>query len=354
METGQGPFRLPFFLFDFPGAAIRFLEGVNTSTNHKTMPEGVLAEGPLLDPGKFRETDVTAKGERRAVVVLTQLRTLWFNTGSLCNLTCVNCYMESSPKNDRLAYISLADVRSYLDEAGREGFPVEEIGFTGGEPFMNRELPAILEEVLGRGLRALVLTNATKPLHNRRNDLLALRHRHGDALALRVSIDHHTRELHEALRGEGTWERTLEGLTWLAANGFRLTVAGRTRWNETEAEARRGYSALFAANHVPVDTMDPASLILFAEMDETLDVPEITVSCWDILGVAPETMMCATSRMVIKRRDADGPVVVPCTLLPYEARFEMGVDLAGSAKTVSLNHPHCARFCVLGGSSCGG
>ena len=310
------------------------------------------AGGPLLDPHKFRQPNVTAKGERRAVVALTRLRTLWFNTGSLCNLNCTNCYMESSPTNDRLAYISADDVRRYLDEAEHEGFPVEEVGFTGGEPFMNRALPAILEESLSRGLSALVLTNATKPLQNRREDLVALRERFGEALTLRVSIDHHTREYHEALRGEGTWDEMMTGLTWLSANGFRLAVAGRTRWGEGEAEGRQGYAALFAEKGVPVDAMDPASLFLFSEMDETLDVPEITVSCWDILGVAPETMMCATSRMVIKRRGAEEPVVVPCTLLPYEARFELGHDLAGSARVVSLNHPHCARFCVLGGSSC--
>ena len=35
-----------------------------------------------------------------------RLETLWINTGSLCNLTCGNCFMESSPKNDRLVYIS--------------------------------------------------------------------------------------------------------------------------------------------------------------------------------------------------------------------------------------------------------
>ena len=46
------------------------------------------------------------------------------------------------------------------------------------------------------------------------------------------------------------------------------------------------------------------------------------------------------------------PVVVPCTLLPYDTDFELGGDLAGAAKTVKLNHPHCATFCVLGGGSC--
>ena len=87
-------------------------------------------------------------------------------------------------------------------------------------------------------------------------------------------------------------------------------------------------------------------------MDASVDVPEITVKCWDILGVAPETMMCATSRMVVKRKGEPRPVVVPCTLLPYDAEFEMGETLTDSGKVVKLNHPHCARFCVLGGASC--
>ena len=63
-------------------------------------------------------------------------------------------------------------------------------------------------------------------------------------------------------------------------------------------------------------------------------------------------MMCATSRMVVKRRGAETPVVVSCTLLPYDPQFELGGDLAASLDTVKLNHPHCAKFCVLGGGSC--
>ena len=65
---------------------------------------------------KFADPDVTAKGERRARVALAALRTLWINTGSLCNITCRNCYIESSPENDRLAYITRAEAAAYLDE----------------------------------------------------------------------------------------------------------------------------------------------------------------------------------------------------------------------------------------------
>ncbi len=318
------------------------------------MPESVLPAPITLDPGKFINPNVTAKGEQRAVVALTRLKTLWFNTGSLCNIACQNCYMESTPSNDALAYLSGQDVENYLREIIRENLPVEEIAFTGGEPFMNKALVAMLEMSLMQGYRVLVLSNAMKPMHHRFDDLLALKARYGDKLAIRVSIDHYSQDKHEAIRGPETWAPMLKGLKWLAENDFNLTIAGRTCWSESEQLSRTCYGALFEAENIPVDADNPSALVLFPEMDDTQDVPEITTHCWDILGVAPETMMCATSRMVIKRKGGDGPLVVPCTLLPYDSTFELGHDLGGSSKTVQLNHPHCARFCVLGGASCSG
>ena len=317
-----------------------------------TIPDAITAEPPWKNTEKFKDQYVTAEGERRASVVLTHLRTLWFNTGSLCNITCQNCYMESSPTNNRLAYLNAAEMRRYLDEVDREGYAVEEIAFTGGEPFMNKDLPAMLTESLRRGYRVLVLTNAMKPMWHKRDNLKALKRDHSAALTLRVSIDHHTPKKHEAIRGNGTWTPMIEGLRWLATESFTLAVAGRTCWGETEAVARDGYRRLFAVEGIPIDVDDPAALVLFPEMDTSVDVPEITVNCWDFLGVKPEMMMCATSRMVIKRREAETPVVVPCTLLPYDYAFELGTKLASSPETVQLNHPHCAKFCVLGGASC--
>jgi len=121
-----------------------------------------------LDPQKFQDPFVTARGERRAQVTLEALKTLWFNTGTLCNLTCANCYIESSPRNDRLVYLTTSEVIEYLDEIEREGLGTELIGFTGGEPFMNPALPAMLGQALSRGYRVLVLTNAMKPMHKKK------------------------------------------------------------------------------------------------------------------------------------------------------------------------------------------
>jgi uncharacterized Fe-S cluster-containing radical SAM superfamily protein len=285
-------------------------------------------------------------------VALGALRTLWFNTGTLCNIACANCYIESSPRNDALAYLSLEEVRRFLDEA--RGQPLEEVGFTGGEPFMNPDLVPMLEEVLARGLRALVLTNAMQPLRRHRAALRALLDRHGpERLILRVSLDHHDAAAHDLERGPGSFARTLEGLRWLARQGFRLHVAGRAGFaQEGEAAMRAGYAALFAAHGIPVDAADPVALMLFPEMDPTRDVPEITTACWGILGRSPESLMCASSRMVVRRKGAPRATVLACTLLAYDPRFELGGTLAEAARPVALNHPHCARFCVLGGAAC--
>ena len=305
-----------------------------------------------LDPAKFRDPRVTASGARRASVDFRRLATLWFNTGTLCNLTCDNCYIESSPRNDRLSYLTAAEVRVYLDEIAESERAPDEIGFTGGEPFMNPDIMEMMADCLARGFRVLVLTNAMKPMMKRADELGDLNRRFGRRLVLRVSLDHYGRTLHELERGSRSWEPTLDGLRWLAANGFAINVAGRSRWGETERQMRRGYTDLFAEHAIPVDADDPVALVLFPEMDATLDVPEITEQCWDILGIAPESVMCATSRMVVKHKGAAHPTVVACTLLPYGEGFEMGRTLAQATGAVALNHPHCARFCVLGGASC--
>jgi pyruvate-formate lyase-activating enzyme len=313
-----------------------------------------MSEPPITqrDPRKFLDPFVTAKGEKRARVALHSLETLWFNTGTLCNLTCRHCYIESSPKNDRLVYLTADEVAGYLDEISRLGFPTSLIGFTGGEPFMNPELASMLEDVLSRGLHALVLTNAMKPMDKCKPALLRLKQRYGDRLTIRVSIDHYGRRVHETERGVRSWQPTIDGLKWLAHNGFSLHVASRQLSGEPESTIRRGFAALFAETGVSIDADDPIALMVFPEMDSASDVPEITEACWGILEKSPLSVMCATSRMVVKRKEADRPSVVACTLLPYDQRFELGRTLAEASGEVPLNHPHCAKFCVLGGGAC--
>jgi hypothetical protein len=210
----------------------------------------------------------------------------------------------------------------------------------------------MLDDALSRGFDTLVLTNAMQPMRKLRPQLLTLRDAYGGQLHIRVSLDHYAREVHEAERGRRSWAPTIDGLLWLAKNGFAIDVAGRRFSGEPEAGLRAGFSRLFAELDLPVDAADPVRLMLFPEMDMHRDVPEITTACWAILHKSPDDVMCASARMVVRRKDASAPAVLACTLLAHDPQFELGQTLAEAARPVRLNHPFCASFCVLGGAAC--
>lgn len=308
----------------------------------------------LANIGKFRDPNTTAKGEPRAKVALDDPQTLWFNTGTLCNIECVNCYIESSPTNDALVYITADEVSAYLDQLDERQWGVREIAFTGGEPFMNRDMIEMARRSLERGYDVLILTNAMSPMMRPQvqSGLLALRDAFGAKLTLRVSLDHYDEAQHDAERGVGAYAKTLRGMEWLRDNGFQMTVAGRSIMAENEATARAGYADFYARMNFDIDAMHPGQTVLFPEMDVQVEVPEITTACWGILNKSPSAVMCSSSRMVVKRKGAKRPTVLACTLLPYDPQFELGETLEAAERAVSLNHPHCAKFCVLGGASC--
>ena len=164
---------------------------------------------PAHPGAPFSDADITAKGEPRAKVALERLDTLWFNTGTLCNIECIDCYIESSPTNDRLVYLTLDEMKAYLDEIERDGLNTREIAFTGGEPFMNPDMNAMAEEALSRGYEVLILTNAMRPMMRPRvqDPLAALIVGYGDKLTLRISLDHHSAEAHDRLRGKAKIQR---------------------------------------------------------------------------------------------------------------------------------------------------
>lgn len=304
--------------------------------------------------GKFNDPVITADGAKRASVALTRLETLWVNTGTQCNIECASCYIESSPSNDRLSYITADELAPYLKEARAMG--AREIAFTGGEPFLNPQMIVMTRNALEAGFEVLILTNAMRPMMRPavRNGLLTLREEFGTALKLRISIDHYTAKIHDRERGNGAFAAMREGVCWLSENNFQIAAAGRQFTGENENELRSGFDQFFGCEKILIDAHDPAALILFPEMNIAADVPEITTDCWGVLNKAPSDVMCSTSRMLVKRKGASAPAVLACTLLPYDKAFELGETLADAATPVSLNHPFCAQFCVLGGASCAG
>jgi len=299
---------------------------------------------------KFENKFLTVSGKQRAFIETKQFKTLWFNTGTLCNLTCKNCFMESSPTNDQLSYLSFEEFKNYIDESMVKNYGTKEVGFTGGEPFMNKDIIKMIEYSLKNGFNTLVLTNGMKPMLNKKEQLLNLK---SSNLTIRVSIDHYKKEKHELIRGQNSYDVMMVGLKWLNDNDFNYALATRLLWNEKEDVVRKNFGIFTKNNKLNLDTNSKQHLVTFVEMNEKKDTPEITTECWGILKKDPSNIMCSSSRMIVKKKGSKNTSVIACTLLPYDNNFDLGKTLEESFKKIYLNHPHCSKFCVLGGSNCG-
>ena len=152
--------------------------------------------------------------------------------------------MKARPSNDRLVYITTAEVVDYLDQLEARDWGVREIGFTGGEPFMNPDIIEMARAALERGYEVLILTNAMRPMMRprMRAGLEALVADFGDRLTLRISVDHWSAAFHDQERGAGSFDLTIKGMEWLRDAGIQMTVAGRTMWGESDADARQGFA----------------------------------------------------------------------------------------------------------------
>ena len=223
------------------------------------------AEFEPIDPAKFKNPDLTALGEARASVALSALETLWINTGTLCNITCANCYIESARRMTGWSISICADAVSLFDEIATLKLGTREIGFTGGEPFMNPDMLAMMEAALARGHDVLVLTNAMQPMQRLKikTGLVDLNERFPGRITLRVSLDHYTKALHEAERGPDTWDKAVAGIDWLQRSRLpdrhrRAHLLGRD-----DDDIRTGYGDLIAVRGWPIDPADRDSWCCF-------------------------------------------------------------------------------------------
>lgn len=303
---------------------------------------------------KFTNPKVTADNQPRAFVDLEELKMLWFNTGSRCNLECANCYIESSPTNNRYVHLTVDDVVPFLEEIRTNHNKVKAIGLTGGEPFVNPAIKDIITAILSYDLEVLILTNGYLAIKKYLDDLKNLSLLYPHKLKLRISLDHYTQEIHEIQRGGNTFNGTLKMLKCISDQAIDFSIAGRTLITESFSDSITGYQKLFNAWGIDFDLSSQvgSKLVLFPELTLNEDVPEITVDCWDILNKRPQDQMCASERMIVKKSNEANPVILPCTILVYEPQFEFGQTLKEAQKKVWLNHEYCAKFCVLGGASC--
>ncbi|MEW5850781.1 MAG: radical SAM protein [Myxococcota bacterium] len=143
---------------------------------------------------------------------------LWLYTNYDCNLQCRYCLVSSSPYAERRA-LSVETFRALVDEAVALG--VQEIFLTGGEPFLLPDIYEMIAHACAR-TRVTVLSNAMIIRGKRLEQLCAV---NSPRLFIQVSVDDVEPGVHDAYRGDGAWEKTMEGIKLLRSNGVQVRVA---------------------------------------------------------------------------------------------------------------------------------
>ncbi len=279
-------------------------------------------------------------------VALDCLDNLWFQVaGTLCNLTCNHCFISCSPKNHTLGFLDFETVKRVLAESRPLG--VKEYYFTGGEPFMNNELPAMLEETLRYG-PASVLTNATLLPEKIVNRIAKAERESLYSLELRVSLDGFSPETNDPIRGEGTFERAMQGVEFLVGNGFLPIITAMRSWRlEEEEEVIGKFTTMLKSRGYdrPRLKLLP-SLKIGQEAMRTAGYTDLDWLTDEMMeGYDKSQLLCTNSRIVTDKG------VHVCPILVDQAGSNMGATLAESTKDFPLAYQACMT-CYAYGSIC--
>ncbi|MEH6578621.1 MAG: radical SAM protein [Amphritea sp.] len=296
---------------------------------------------------RSRDWYQTAEGADRGYIQPHLLRELWFHTGTACNLSCDFCLEGSGPGDKRLDLVKLNDVEPYIHQALELG--VEQFSFTGGEPFLAKDLVEILK-LASSYAPCLVLTNGTDALQKRLHQLDCLLDSKFP-VSFRVSIDSPLEAEHDAGRGEGMFESALKGMKALHDKGFHVSLARQMADDEDTATIEQQYRNALASHGIPTD-------INFVAFPDFLPPgshgfgPDVSTNCMTQYHTeeSRSSFMCAFSKMMVKQNGRMR--VYACTLVDDDPEYDLGDNLGQAMEQrISMKHHRCFS-CFKYGSSC--
>jgi AdoMet-dependent heme synthase len=285
--------------------------------------------------------------EEAPSVPLEALDQLWFQVaGTVCNLRCRHCFISCAPDNHSFWFMDREQVRAALEESVELG--VKEYYFTGGEPFMNREMEGILTDTLALG-PATVLTNATLMPPRRARALARLAEDSIYTLELRVSLDGITREMNDAIRGDGAFDRCVDGIRALVDHGFLPIITCMRSWPEHETE---GYLAGFRELLAGLGYRQPRikilpPLLLGEEARRTRGYDETERVTHEMLhGFDLSQLLCTRARLVTARG------VYACPILLESPSARLGNTVREAAEEPALLKESACFTCYVSGAIC--
>ncbi|MCX7653417.1 MAG: radical SAM protein [Fervidobacterium sp.] len=143
-------------------------------------------------------------------------RNIEFEITTACNYSCLHCYCNAGKKSK--VELSTEEIFEVIDQLVQA--EVEILDVVGGEPLLRNDLLKIFSYAKSKGLSMIMNTNASLATKDLVNKIKAI----VPDLHVGVSLDGPVSEVHDKIRGKGTFESTMKGLKNFLEAGFNVTV----------------------------------------------------------------------------------------------------------------------------------
>ncbi|MFH1481633.1 MAG: radical SAM protein [Pseudomonadota bacterium] len=283
---------------------------------------------------------------RHPTIFLHALDNLWFQVGgTLCNLACEHCFINCGPRNHSFEFMTRQQVHRTLEESRQLG--VKEYYFTGGEPFMNPQIMDILDMTLEAGPITL-LTNGTLLKEEGVKRMAKMDNRSLYSLEIRISLDGHTEETNDAIRGMGVFKKVMAGVTLLIQHGFLPIITVTKTWEDQEdGGILRGFKETLTAygyERPRIKVLPSLKLGREAARDRPYHQDERVTNEME-QGLDPSQFLCSNTRIATSRG------VYVCPILIEEEKALLGESLKEAMGGFELRYQACFT-CYLYGAIC--
>ena len=140
-----------------------------------------------------------------------------------CNLRCRHCYQEGNnfiELPESIIDATITEISQML-QAWQEAYDIQfspSFNVTGGEPFLRPDIYDILAKMTARGFSCYLLSNGTRINGERAQRLADL-----GVAGVQVSLEG-SEEVHDPIRGEGSFSQALKGICHLLEAGVEVSI----------------------------------------------------------------------------------------------------------------------------------
>jgi MoaA/NifB/PqqE/SkfB family radical SAM enzyme len=278
------------------------------------------------------------------VAPFSHLSTLWIQvTGTWCNLQCVHCINTSGPTDPWLKSLDTESVKRSIKEA--EGLGVKEVYFTGGEPFLHRDILALLAFSL-QVAPTTVLTNGTLITEKVADTLATLASVSPYSLEMRISVDDIEAAQNDRIRGKGAFAKAVRAIQLLHARGL-LPILTATEILQDELPVSSVMYERFRTFLLSIGIEKPRVKIMpIFPIGRMAGERGLLLTAERLQGFDLSLLQCSETRVVAD----DGVYSCPILAGLPEARLSEG-SLQESLTACHLYHPACVT-CYQTGMTC--